>query len=115
MNKSDLVDGCMPTFHMIDGLEQTRVIAKRAGHGAQTADMLRVSPPRVMTAAVSVRDERNAHWIGPGVYLTGLRLRRDSRRVDPFRTPDAPSDSFSSRISKPLSLTTNSAAETPSG
>lgn len=105
----------MTTLDMIDSFEQAGIVAKRAGDGAQTADVLGVSPPRVVAAAVSVRDERDAHRAGGSVYRTGLRLRLAMRSVEPSFTPAAASDADSSRISKPRSLMTNSSGDAPLG
>jgi hypothetical protein len=105
----------MTTLDMIDSFEQAGVVSKRARDGAQTADVLGVSPPRVMAAAVSVRDERDAHRTLGCAYRTGLRLRLAMRSVEPPFTPAAASDADSSRISKPRSLTTNSSGDAPLG
>ena len=106
----------MTTLDMIDCFEQAGVVSKRAGDSAQTTNVLGVSPPRVVTAAVSVRDERDAHPTGGrSVYRTGLRLRIAMRSVEPSFTPAAASEADSSRISKPRSLTTNSSDDAPLG
>src|SRR5687767_2830538 len=104
----------MPSFDMIDALEQRRLISQRARYGAQTADMLGMSPPRVVPAAVSVRYESDAATNHRG-YLTGLRLRRERRSVDPSRMPEASRDSFSCSTSNPRTFTTNSSPGTPLG
>ena len=82
---------------MIDGLKKLGKVSKCPGYRAETPHVLGMIPSRIMTAAVCVRDECDPRVTARGRYLTGLRLRRDNRRVDPSLIPDSarPSDSFS--------------------
>jgi hypothetical protein len=96
----------LPALDVLDGLEETRVVAECASYCAEPTDVLGMTPAGVVTAAISVRDERDAHCLLQSSYLTGLRLRIAMRSVDPFLMPAAARDSDSSRISNPRTLTT---------
>jgi hypothetical protein len=115
VRESELIVGRHPAFDMLDCLEETRVVAECASNRAETANVLGMTPASVVTAAVCVRDERDAHCLPRSNYLTGLRLRIAMRSVEPFLMPAAASDSDSSRISNPRTFTTKSADAAPCG
>lgn len=54
-----LVGRGVPPFSMLDQREQIDVISECARDGAQAADVLRMSPPRIVPPAVRVRNERD--------------------------------------------------------
>lgn len=115
MRERKLVSRCMSSLEMIDRLEKLRIIPECTSYGAQATDVLGMIPSRVVAAAIRVRDECDPRSALRRRYLTGLRLRRDNRSVEPSLIPDSASPSDSFRISNPLTFTTNSAGETPSG
>src|SRR2546430_13091661 len=61
----------MPRLAMLEQMEQLHVVAQRAGNGAETSDVFRMTPPGVVVAAVGVRD------IGDGAHRAP-RKRRDA-------------------------------------
>lgn len=94
MDERQLVDSRMATFDLFDALEERRFIPQRAGYGAKSANVFRMSPTGVVPAAVGVRDERDSPSLRAR-YLTGLRRRRVSSSVDPFLTPTKASEASS--------------------
>lgn len=104
----------MPAFQMLHALKKRHLVSQRPSNRPQTADVLGMLPPRIVPAAIRVRYEGNAvRWHLR--YLTGLRLRRAKRSVEPSRIPEAESESSSLSTSNPRTLTTNSAGIAPFG
>ena len=83
----------MPTLDVIDQSEQFGIVAERPRDCAEAADVLGVSPPRIMPTAVGVRDERR------GQARTGRRRRKVNRKVEPSTAPVWLSGTLSSRTS----------------
>lgn len=68
MSELDLLDRRVASLEMLDGVKQLRVITQGTGDGAQTPDVLRMSPSGVVAAAVAVGDERGPHCAGRLLY-----------------------------------------------
>lgn len=99
----------MAAFDVIDELEELQVITQRTSDRTEAADVLRVAPPRIVPAAVGVRDVRDRQ------DRTGRRRRNVTSNVEPSMAPVCETGTLSSRISYPLSFTTKSASEWSSG
>ena len=54
VHQLELFHGGVTTFDVLDTVEQLRIFTQRAGDGAQTADVLGMSPTRVVTAAIAM-------------------------------------------------------------
>jgi hypothetical protein len=67
MNELELLDRRVPALEMVDGVKELGIFAKRTRNRAQTADVLRMSPPGVVPATIAVGDERGPH--GPWVAI----------------------------------------------
>src|SRR5436190_23963826 len=106
MSELELLDRRMAPLEVFDGVEYFRVLPQRSRYRAQTSDVLRVTPPGVVTPAIAVRDERRPHRAG--AYSTGRRRRSVMTKIDPVRAAVDEIGASSSRTSKPLSLTTYS-------
>jgi hypothetical protein len=119
VRECELFRGGVPSLEMFYEVKKLRHVAQRTGNRAQASDVLVMAPPRIVAATVTVRDERGtarAHRaFGLRRYDTGRRRRSAMRRMEPFFTPAWASVTFSLRISKPWSLTTNSLADGASG
>src|SRR5438876_504246 len=113
VRKSQLFDGGVPPLDVLDIMKCFWIVPKRPRDGAETPDVLGVSPSGVVSAAVAVRDERSPHCAG--AYSTGRRRRSVMTKIDPFLAAVDEIGAFSSRTSKPFSLTTYSFALLPSG
>jgi hypothetical protein len=61
MHQRELFGSCVPPFEVLDAFEQLRPIAERSSYRAQTADMLGMSPSRIVPAAISMGNEPDAH------------------------------------------------------
>src|SRR6185437_5854422 len=112
VRERELLRGGVSALDVLDGTEELGMVAECAGDGAQPADVLRVSPARVVAAAVGVRDEGDAHVrraSRPG-HRTGRRRRCVRRKIDPSRAPTSVTLRRSSRTSRPLILITKSRA-----
>jgi hypothetical protein len=81
MSERDLIDRRVAAFDVLDQLEQLRIIPQRPRDRAQPADMLRVSPARIMPPTVGMRDIRD------GQERTGRRRRNVMRNVEPSWAP----------------------------
>jgi hypothetical protein len=115
VGKQQLFGGGMSSFDMIDGIEEIGKITKRACDSSQAAYVLGMIPAGIVAAAVCVRNECDARGTPAVSYLTGLRLRRAKRSVEPSFAPDADSVALSSRTSNPRSFTTKSVIGSPAG
>src|SRR4051794_27388 len=61
MDQLEFFDGSVPAFQMLDTVEELGILTKRARDGAETTDVLGMSPSRVVAATIAVRDERGPH------------------------------------------------------
>ena len=52
MGESDLLGRRVASLELVNGFPQLGNVAKRARDGAQTADMIRVFPTGIVTAAI---------------------------------------------------------------
>jgi hypothetical protein len=52
---------CVASLQMIDSMKDLRIIAQRPGNRAQPADVLRMPPSSVVSAAIAIRNERRPH------------------------------------------------------
>src|SRR2546422_2713266 len=110
--KSQLLDGGVPPLDVLDIMKCFWIVPKRPRDGAETPDVLGVSPSGVVSAAVAVRDERSPHFAG--AYSTGRRRRSVMTKIDPFLASVDEIGPSSSKTSKPCSLTTYSFSLLPS-
>jgi len=51
-------------FDLFNAVEELGIVSESAGNRAQATDMLGMIPPRVVAAAVGVRDEGDGHAAG---------------------------------------------------
>lgn len=65
VGEGELVTGRVPSLDVQQLMKEIRTFAERARDRPQPADMLRVSPARVVTPAVGVGDERDRQGSAP--------------------------------------------------
>jgi hypothetical protein len=58
MRERELLVGGVTSLDVMQRLEQVGIVAQRLGDRAKPADVFGMAPPRVVTAAVGVGDER---------------------------------------------------------
>lgn len=61
VRQTELFDGGVTSLEMVDRVEEVGIVTKRPGDRAQPADVLRMSPPGIVPAAIAVRYERGPH------------------------------------------------------
>ena len=65
VNELELFRGCVSSFDLLDCIEQLGIITERAGDRAQSANVLRVIPPGVVSTAIRVGNEGDGHAACP--------------------------------------------------
>jgi hypothetical protein len=81
----ELVDSCMPALEVIDRVKELRIEPEGARYSAETAYVLRVPPPGIVTAAVAAGNEGGPHLRGdrcgePLFYRTPAAVRDQKSR-----------------------------------
>jgi hypothetical protein len=64
MSKLELGRCGVSSLDLLNAVEKLGIVSEGAGNRAQTADVLRMIPPRVVAAAVGVGDEGDGHAAG---------------------------------------------------
>lgn len=93
MGQREIVDSGVTAFDVLDQREEVDIVTQGPGDRPQPPDVLGMSPPRIMPAAVGMRDERR------GQARTGRRRRKVNRNVEPSIAPVCESGTLSSSTS----------------
>jgi hypothetical protein len=54
VTERQLVRGGVPAFSVLDEMKKIGLVSERAGDRAQTSDVFRMTPARVVTSAIAV-------------------------------------------------------------
>ena len=64
VHQFQLVDRRVAPFQVVDGVEQSGIVAEGACNRSKAPDVLRMSPSGVVTPAIAVGNERSPHESG---------------------------------------------------
>ena len=79
MHQFQLVDSRVAPFPVVDGVEQSGIVAKSACNRSKAPDVLRMPPPRVVSPAIAVGNERSPHGSGRATKPLTLPLAGGGR------------------------------------
>ena len=81
MHELELLDGRVTSLEVLNVVKQKRIVTQRPGDGAQSSDVLRMSPSGVVSSAVAVGDERGPHCAGRLLYRSPAAVGDEKDRA----------------------------------